>query len=495
MNIKCIYISLVLISLNLAQSMGQTDSDPPASPVLNLVSVRPETGQTDLLWTKSISSDVAGYVLYYYRNGEGFAFDTIYDPLAVSYTNPGSFAEFRIESYVIAAIDNAGNVSPLSNEQHTIFPVSRLDTCNKKITITWNSYSSKPFKVTGYHIFVSKDGAPFSDEAIVPAGSTSYSKTQFTSGSNYCFYIVAELEGGVMSYSSKTCLKASMQRPPEWINADYATINKTNEIELSFTIDPFSEIKTFAIERKSETDPDFNRISVKEFSGEKILYTDREADPTRIHQYRLTAVNNCGNPVVYSNISGNIILKISSVNDNLLLEWNSYPGWRGGIDHYMLFISTGNGFTGKTVLQPADTNYTIEYSDIMYDITGSEACFYVAAYEKTNVYNISGESNSNSVCSDIIERITVPTAFTPDNDLINDFFKPVLSFTPGSYKLIISDRKNNIMFESTDYLSVWDGTRGGSTLPQGVYIWFLKVTAPSGKIYTKSGTVTIIKNR
>lgn len=495
MNIRCICISLILISICLLQAEGQTDNDPPASPVLNLVSVRPETGKTDLLWTKSISPDVAGYVLYYYRNGEGFAFDTIYDPFATSYSNAGSFAEFRIESYVIAAIDTAGNASPLSNELHTIFPVSRLDTCNNKIIITWNSYSSLPFKVTGYHVFVSKDGAPFSDEAIVPGGSVSYTTGEFTTGSNYCFYIMAELEGGSLSYSSKTCLVAKMQRPPEWINADYATINSNNEIDLSFTIDPLTEIRTFGIERKSETDSDFNLIAVKEFSGEKILYSDREADPLIKQQYRLSAINNCGIPVVRSNISGNIVLKLSSINDNLLLEWNSCPGWRGGIDQFRLFIDTGNGFTGKTVLQPADTIYEISYSEIMYDVSEDAVCFYVSANEKTNIYGISGESSSNEVCSDIVERITVPTAFTPDNDLVNDYFKPVLSFTPLSYRLIISDRKNNIMFESTDHLAVWDGTRGGSSLSQGVYIWYLQTTAPSGKSYTKSGTVTIIKNR
>jgi gliding motility-associated-like protein len=286
-----------------------------------------------------------------------------------------------------------------------------------------------------------------------------------------------------------------MQRTPEWINADYATVSSNNEIELSFTIDPLTEIKTFGIERKSETESDFNRIAVKEFSGEKILYSDKEADPLIKHQYRLSAINNCGIPVVTSNISGNIVLKLSSFNDNLLLEWNSYPGWRGSTDYFRLFINTGNGFTIKTEMQPADTVYEINYSEIMYDISQGSVCFYVSAHEKTNIYGITGESSSNAVCSDIIERITVPTAFTPDNDLVNDYFKPFLSFTPDSYRLIISDRNNNIMFESNDHLAVWDGTRGGSPLPQGVYIWFLRATSPSGKAFSKSGTVTIIKNR
>ena len=34
-----------------------------------------------------------------------------------------------------------------------------------------------------------------------------------------------------------------MQRPPEWINADYAKVVTDHDIMLSFTIDPMSEIR------------------------------------------------------------------------------------------------------------------------------------------------------------------------------------------------------------------------------------------------------------
>jgi hypothetical protein len=42
-------------------------------------------------------------------------------------------------------------------------------------------------------------------------------------------------------------------------------------------------------------------------------------------------------------------------------------------------------------------------------------------------------------------------------------------------------------------MAQWDGKNKGNSLPDGVYLWFLKVKTPSGKLLIKSGTVTIMK--
>jgi gliding motility-associated-like protein len=79
--------------------------------------------------------------------------------------------------------------------------------------------------------------------------------------------------------------------------------------------------------------------------------------------------------------------------------------------------------------------------------------------------------------------------------LVNDFFRPVLSFTPLDYNLIISDRQGNILFETRDHNATWDGSQNGNPHPQGVFLWFLKVKTPSGKSISKTGTLTLINSR
>jgi hypothetical protein len=51
------------------------------------------------------------------------------------------------------------------------------------------------------------------------------------------------------------------------------------------------------------------------------------------------------------------------------------------------------------------------------------------------------------------------------------------------------------IFETIDYNESWDGSEGGSFVSRGVYLWFLKLTAPSGRKIIRTGTVTVIKTR
>ncbi|MBA4321252.1 MAG: hypothetical protein C0408_00395 [Odoribacter sp.] len=484
----------ILLLLGLFNSLaGQGDTEPPAAPLFTLVSVQPETGKTLLNWNLSPSPDVAGYVVYYLKNGEGFAVDTIYEPTATSYLNHGSFSSFITESYVVAAIDSSGNISPLSNALHTIFTVAWADTCNKKIIVSWNKYNSYPKQVTGYRILSSVNGGTFAEAGVTASSVNNFTINDFTANANYCFETVAILEGGYSSVSNKTCLLTGMQRAPDWINADYASVDDKNNINLSFSVDPLSAINTFRLERKTESETIFALITQFETGSRHLTFTDKTADPFRKNYYRLLAVNNCGIPVVSSNLSCNIVPYLEKKENIISLRWNPYKFWSGQVSGYQVYINTGNGFHEEASLPPVDSAYILNYSSVMYDITGSNLCFYISASETNNPQNISGVSSSAIICTEISENISVPNAFTPNNDLINDLFKPVLSFTPVDYHLVITDKLNNILFESNDEMEAWNGRRKGDSLPQGVYLWFLKLKTPSGRQITRSGTVTIIK--
>jgi len=493
---RSLNIAFFIFCLVFNKTYGQADNDPPGSPVLTLVTVQPETGFTELFWEKSISADVAGYVIYNFKNGEGFAFDTLFNPDANSYINTGSGARFRSEAYVVAALDTAGNVSPLSNPLSTIYTDVVADTCRRRLNISWNFYESVPLKVKEYRIIVSENGGNYYEAGTVNSGINNFELKNIRNSVNYCIISEALLENGRKSSSNKRCIQVRMQNDPEWINADYATVGENGKMLLSFTFDPQSEVRNFRLERKKEGEADYSIVKDFTIYGDNnIRFTDNEADVSKKYYYRMSAINNCGIPTVYSNIAANITAELKYIGDILVLSWNLYRGWRGGIMNQVIFADLGEGYGEFVSLFVSDSSLSIRYTDIMYRITGSEACFYILANESLNDLGISGSSRSNSVCFTAEERVFVPNTFTPDNDNLNDFFRPVLSFVPVSYKLIITDIKNNIVFETSDWQDSWDGKKREEPVPSGVYLWYLKLTSPSGNRIQKSGTVTVIRNR
>ena len=491
------YIIIILLSFWSGSAFSQTDciTDPPFSPVLTSVSVEPETGYTKFEWTPGPSANIAAYVLYSYKNGDGMAIDTVWDPAATSYTLSSTVTKYFSVSYVISAMRLPRCTSIFSNVLNSIFENVSIDTCLKKIIVSWNSYPSLPEKVTSYSVLISVNGGNYTETGNVSTADTSFTINDFIIDAEYCFVVRANLENGNNSTSNRMCLSTRMERPPLWVNADQATINSDGKVALSFSIDPLSEIKQFSLEKKIGSTGVFQEISQPVSANGKVVYIDNQAKTNVINYYRLSAVNSCNLPVTISNIASNMVLSSDRTGDNIVLSWNPYKTWLGTVASYKLFINTGKGFEEKAEIAPSDTFFIQGYRQIMYGITGSEVCFYVTASEILNPYGISGESISSETCTSPTEIITVPNVFTPNNDLKNDLFGPVLSFTPLEYHLIISDRKGNVLFDTRDYHEEWDGTQNGKQQPQGVCLWFLKLTTPTGKIISKTGTITIITDK
>ena len=500
MKIKHSDIVLLILSLCSVTANSQINCNVPLAPVLISVSVQPETGKTEFKWIPSESTDIAAYIIYSYSGGDGQAIDTVWDPAATSHVISNTAPKYSSVSYVVAAHRLSaipgmpGCTSPLSNVLSTIFCEAALDTCNKKINVSWNSYPSVPKAVINYSVMLSVNGSEFSEETLVGPEIKNFTIDEFTTDANYCFYIRANLEGNSFSTSNKDCILTRMQRPPEWINADYATVSPESGILLSFTIDPFSEIKHFLLERKSGQSETFSPLVQLESSNGSVIYADAMAETNVINYYRLSAINSCGNPVTISNIASNIVLTIERNSNELKLTWNEYREWSGIVSEYRLFIDTGNGYEEEAVIAAGDTIYTLDYKNIMLEVSSGDLCMYVTASEASNPHGVSGHSNSSLVCMEPIEVITVPNLFTPDNDLLNDLFKPVLSFTPTSYHLIISDQHGTVLFETKDYTESWNGTHNGNPQPEGICLWFLKVNTPSGKSLSRTGTLTILRN-
>jgi gliding motility-associated-like protein len=488
------FLVLMLWGLITGTVKGQNDETPPVTPIFILVTLNPTTGNAEMTWSPSPSSDVAGYVVYLYKNGEGYAIDTIYDRNATSFSTPRPFTKYFSESFVVSAIDSSGNISPLSNELQTIHSEALADTCSKKIMISWNKYLSFPVKVIGYDVYASVNGGTYYLAGHVSDVDTSLELNDFINGSTYCFIVKALLENDLASGSNNPCILVRTQVTPIWINADFATVTAPGEVSLSFSIDPASETEHYILERKTGSSGSFNQISQIQTDDIKINYTDNSADPEQVNFYRIWAVNNCNISAIASNLASNILLTAQISESDIILNWNKYREWLGTVSSYRLFMDTGDGFKETATVNPADTVFRVSIPEIMYDLIQGKACFYISASESDNPYGIVGESASNNSCVVVEELITVPNVFTPDGDLKNDLFRPVLTFTPAEYRLLVSNRQGKTLFETNDFMEAWDGSDNGSPVNEGVYLWFIKIKTQDGKSISRTGTVTVVKN-
>jgi gliding motility-associated-like protein len=89
-------------------------------------------------------------------------------------------------------------------------------------------------------------------------------------------------------------------------------------------------------------------------------------------------------------------------------------------------------------------------------------------------------------------RVFIPNAFSPNGDVLNDTFMPVVSGV-DTYRLLIFDRWGRTVFESSDPAQPWDGTVDGIDARPEVFAYRLEVSGSCGKLRTITGHVLLIR--
>ena len=93
----------------------------------------------------------------------------------------------------------------------------------------------------------------------------------------------------------------------------------------------------------------------------------------------------------------------------------------------------------------------------------------------------------------VLPTVFVPTAFTPNNDGLNDVVAP---FIVGIRKLnffSIYNRWGERVFSTTQNKKGWDGTIGGRLQNTGVFVWMVSAEDYNGQKIFLKGTVTLIR--
>lgn len=89
--------------------------------------------------------------------------------------------------------------------------------------------------------------------------------------------------------------------------------------------------------------------------------------------------------------------------------------------------------------------------------------------------------------------VYIPSAFTPNNDNLNETFGVVDNTTLQFFSLQIYSKWGQLIFNSNDVTQKWDGTFKGKKMPNGSYVWMLNYTNIRGRKFYEQGTVMLIR--
>ncbi len=161
---------------------------------------------------------------------------------------------------------------------------------------------------------------------------------------------------------------------------------------------------------------------------------------------------------------------------------------------------TTNQTVDFTNLSTGGATYFWNFGDGSFDsVSTSESPQHY--YPTDGTYIVTLISTNQEGCSDTTEQTLIvlpdfyfyfPNAFTPNNNGKNDTY---MGYGVGikSYRMRIFDRWGELIFETTDLYTGWDGTYKGNKLPGGVYPVVFDLEGFMANPMQKYGHVTLIR--
>jgi gliding motility-associated-like protein len=112
----------------------------------------------------------------------------------------------------------------------------------------------------------------------------------------------------------------------------------------------------------------------------------------------------------------------------------------------------------------------------------------------TRVENVCGnKTDSIEIFSQCDYPVDMPSAFTPNADLVNDYFR----ITPFNKNRLLNfriyDRWGKMVFQTNNSLKGWDGTFKNEPQGAGTYVYYLEMMGYSGKTIVQKGYVNLIR--
>lgn len=172
--------------------------------------------------------------------------------------------------------------------------------------------------------------------------------------------------------------------------------------------------------------------------------------------------------------------------------------------HQNLQLSDSLVFVPNAIVSFAVTSdiTIVSYQWNFGDKTSSNSATPVHQYQYPGLYQVKVKTIDKNGCEKELEKVIVvkevygihvPSAFTPNGDLVNDEFF-VGYFQVLHFRIDIYNRWGQAVFSSENPDFRWDGkTQNGKDCPEDVYVYKIIAVSTNNKPINKTGTITLMR--
>lgn len=351
-----------------------------------------------------------------------------------------------------------------------------INVSDDEIALTWNTSN------TGVNSFtIERTPGP----GATAASSTpfAYTDNDLICGTTYSYRVVNEYGSGIRSFSQTVTGTAVSKRIPSTVD-NITTVINGNNAEVTWLQDPGFTADAYEVFRIVDGTSSASAATTAP------SFTDSGLNPESEVCYQIRYRDICGNESETSDVVCPVRLEAALENNNTVsLTWTEYTGWINGVSHYVIEKFDASGQLIESIDVGAVTNFMDANSG---SDNGQIYTYRVLAIASEQVL-LPQPSISNTQRIVKNPNLSHPTAFIPQSALSqNQTFRVLGSFI-NTYQLKIFNRWGELIFESFDRESGWDGTYRGQRMPEGTYVFQARITDFAGRTFDYAGTVVLLK--
>ncbi len=160
------------------------------------------------------------------------------------------------------------------------------------------------------------------------------------------------------------------------------------------------------------------------------------------------------------------------------------------------------GYPNELRLTNYSTNFLYSYWVFDNGASRDSSFNLVKYYSLPGSHTVTQVSEGNNGCHNVLSyeftipdssKIILPTVFSPNNDGINDIYRPITTGI-SNLKAKVVNRHGVTIATWEEVKGFWDGyTISGEPCDEGVYFILLQATGFEGTRYSKNGTITLVR--